>query len=360
MISRTHSWAGPLRRALATLVVSFCAFSAGPQAPRGSEQAPPRQTGEKGRIRVEVNLVNVIASVLDKNGRPAPDLPRDSFELYEEGVPQRIEVFERGTQQPLDLALMIDSSLSTHKELLFEREAAARFVRQVMRPGDRLAVFEFSDAVAQLTEFSPDISMHQAKIRAIEEGAGTALYDAVFLGAQALARLSAGRRRVIVLVTDAGETTSRADFDSARRAALRAETMLYTIVIRPVKSESGRNTAGEHALETITDTAGGALYFPDDSAQLDDIFGRINRELRTQYRLGYYPSPRPPDGTYRRIELRVKSPADAEGQAGPGAVPVAPAGTAAPPTPDARSAAHAQGGYIVHYRKGYFTVGAVD
>lgn len=360
MISRTHSWAGPLRRALATLVFSFCVLSAGPQAPRRSGQAPPRQAGEKGRIRVEVNLVNVIASVLDKNGRPAPDLPKEAFELYEESVPQRIEVFERETQQPLDLALMVDASLSARKELLFEREAAARFVRQVMRPGDRLAVFGFSDAVTQLTDFSAGVSTHQAAVRAIEEGAGTALYDAVFLGAQALARLSVGRRRVIVLVTDAGETTSRADFDSARRAALRAETLLYPIVIRPVKSESGRNTAGEHALETITDAVGGALYYPDDSDQLDAVFERINRELRMQYRLGYYPSPRPPDGSYRRIELRVKSPADAEGQAGTGATPPAQAATAAPPSPDARSAAPSQGGYIVHYRKGYFTVGAVD
>jgi len=329
MNSPAHSWAGPLRRALATLVVSLCALFTGSLVAR-AEQASSPQESEKGRIRIEVNLVTVIASVLDKNGRPVPDLPKNAFELLEEGLPQRIEVFEQETQQPLDLALMIDSSLSAHMELGFEREAAVRFIRQVLRAGDRLAVFEFSDTVTQLTNFSADVPMHQTAVRAIEEGAGTALYDAVFLGSQALTRLSAGRRRVIVLVTDAGETTSRADFESARRAAIRAETMLYTIVIRPVKSEGGRNTAGEHALETITDATGGALYFPDTAAQLDGIFDRINRELRTQYRLGYYPNPRPPDRSYRRIELRVKS------------------------------AAGAQGGYIVHYRKGYFSVGAVD
>ncbi len=312
------------------ILLSFLLSLAGSsQTPPG--QAPPR-AGDKGRIRVEVNLVHIIASVLDTNNRPAPDLPKEAFEVYEEGVKQKIAVFESETQQPLDLALMIDSSLSTVKELANEREAAAHFIRQVVRPGDRLAVFEFADSVTQLTEFSADVPLLQSAVRHIQEGAGTALYDAVYLGGQALGKRAPGRRRVIVLVTDAGETTSRADFNSARRSALRSEAMLYTIVIRPVKSESGRNTAGEHALETITETTGGAVYYPDSLAELDGIFERIDRELRTQYRLGYYPEPRPPENSFRRIEVRVKV---------PGA------------DPD-------KGGYTVRYRKGYFTGGAVD
>ena len=107
------------------------------------------------------------------------------------------------------------------------------------------------------------------------------------------------------MVTDAGETTSRADFDTTRNAALRADALLYTIVIRPVKNESGRNTAGEHALETITDTTGGAMFFPDTPQELDMMFDRIDRELRTQYRLGYYPNPRGPANTYRNVEVKV-------------------------------------------------------
>jgi Ca-activated chloride channel family protein len=121
-----------------------------------------------------------------------------------------------------------------------------------------------------------------------------------------LGKAPSDRRKVLILITDAGETTSRADFETARRAALRAEALLYTIVIRPVKNENGRNTAGEHALETIADSTGGAMYYPDEVSQLDAIFERINRELRTQYRLAYYPQPRPPQGTYRSIEVRVK------------------------------------------------------
>jgi len=259
-----------------------------------------------GRIRTEVNLVSVLSSVLDKNGHPVLDLTADQFEVYEEGLKQKVELIESETQQPLDLTLMIDSSLSEFKELEFETNAASRFIQKLVRPGDRLALFEFSDAVTQLAPFTSNVATLQAALKRIVPGDGTALYDAVYLGAQTLERNPAGRRRVIVLVTDAGETTSSADFDAARRAAVRADVLLYSIVVRAVKSESGRNTAGEHALETIADSTGGATYFPDEISQLGAMFDRIDRELRTQYRLAYYPNPRPPAGAYRTLEVRVK------------------------------------------------------
>jgi len=113
-------------------------------------------------------------------------------------------------------------------------------------------------------------------------------------------------RRVIVLVTDAGETTSVYKFEDARRAAIASEALIYTILIRPVPNESGRNTAGEHALITITDSTGGAMFVLDSFDQLEAMFDRIDRELRTQYLLSYYPHPSPPPGSYRHIELQVQ------------------------------------------------------
>ncbi len=260
---------------------------------------------QRGRIRVNVNLVNVLVSVLDEHNRPAPDIPRDAFQLLEEGIEQKIEVFESETQLPLDLALMIDSSLSAHKEIAFEEDAAAHFIRQVLRPGDRLSVFAVDENVTQLAAFSDNVATLQAAVHHLPAGAGTSIYDAILLASRSLAHRGEDRRRVIILVTDAGETTSNADFDAARKEAVRSGSLLYTIVIRPVKNESGRNTAGEHALETITDTMGGAMFFPDSAQELDAIFDRINRELRTQYRLGYYPNPRGPANTYRQIEVKV-------------------------------------------------------
>jgi Ca-activated chloride channel family protein len=263
------------------------------------------QGQQSGRIRVSVNLVSVLVSVLDDNNRPAPDLPVEAFQIFEEGVKQKIEVFESETKQPVEIVLMIDASLSAHKEITFEQEAAARFIGQVLRPSDHLAIYSFDETVSQVAGFSDNVSALQSSVRKIPGGAGTSIYDALVLGSRALERRGDDRRRVIILVTDGGETTSRADFDAARKAAVRANTLLYSIIVRPVKNESGRNTAGEHAIETITDTTGGAIFFPDSPQDLDIIFDRIDRELRTQYRLGYYPNPRGPVNSYRSIEVKV-------------------------------------------------------
>ena len=311
-------------------VVAMCLVSASAQAP----QAPPRDSQEP-RIRVEVNLVSVLVNVLDANGRPIADLPKEAFEVYEEGVKQAIEVFEPETTLPLDLTLLVDTSLSTLRELPFQREAAAHFIRQVVRPGDRLAVYEFTDDVTQLTAFSADVAALQAAVRSIQAGTGTALYDAVYLAANALEKRPGGRRRVIVLVTDGGESTSRLTFEDARRAAINSEALLYTLLVRVVKGEGGRFTRGEHALLTITDVTGGAMYAVDTTADLEPTFDRVDRELRTQYRLGYYANPRPPAGAFRRIEVRVTPPAAANG---------------APPVPP--------GELAVRYRKGYLAAGA--
>jgi len=284
--------------------------------------AATRQQTRAGGIRVQTDLVNILVSVTDEKGRPVLDLPQEAFQLSEEGVPQKIERFEAETNRPLDLALMVDSSMSTLKDLKFETEAAAHFIRQVVRPGDTLGVFEFAETVTQLGVFSDDVPRLQAYARHITPGAGTSVYDAVVLGSNALKFRPVDRRRAIVLVTDAGETTSASDFDEARRAATASGALLYSIVIRPVKNESGRNTAGEHALITITDNTGGAMFILDELSQMEEMFDRIDRELRTQYLLGYYSQPEPPPASLRHVQLQVK------------------------------------GGYTVRYRKEYFTAGA--
>jgi Ca-activated chloride channel homolog len=280
-----------------------------------------RQQRHGGEIRVQTDLVNILASVIDANGRPIPDLTQDAFSLSEEGVPQKVERFEPQTNRPLDLALMVDSSMSAYKDLKVEMEAAAHFIRQVVRPGDTLGVFEFDETVTQLSDFSDNVPKLQESVHQIRMGAGTSIYDALVLGSNALRRRPEGRRRAIVLVTDAGETTSVSKFEDARRVAVDSGTLLYSIIIRPVNNENGRNTAGEHALITITDSTGGAMFFVGDMSQLDQMFDRIDRELRTQYLLGYYPQPVPPPGSYRHVQLAVK------------------------------------GNYVVRYRKEYLTQG---
>lgn len=270
------------------------------QKDSGTDSSSPRNT-----VKINVNLVNVLVSVLDEHNRPAPNLPVEAFQILEEGVPQKIDVFESETKLPVDIALMIDSSMSAHKEITFERGAAGHFIQQVLRPDDRLSVFAFDENVTQLASYSANVATLQSAVQRIVDGAGTSIYDAVVLGSRSLEKRPSDRRRVIVMVTDAGETTSRYDFEGARKAALHAGILLYTIVVRPVKNENGRNTAGEHALQTITETTGGAMFFPDSAQELPIIFDRIDSELRTQYRLAYYPNPRGPANTYRTIEVKV-------------------------------------------------------
>jgi Ca-activated chloride channel family protein len=287
--------------------------------PSSSEQSAPAATqptnqkdkssdssSSRNTVKVNVNLVTVLVSVLDEHNRPAPNLPLEAFQILEEGVPQKIDVFESETQQPLDIALMIDASLSAHMEKTTEVDAASHFIQQVLRPEDHLSVFSFDEQVRQLPPyFSDKIPSLQDAVRRIPDGSGTSIYDAVVLGSEALQKRRGERRRVIVMLTDAGETTSRYDFEAARKAALRAGILLYTVVIRAVKNENGRNTAGEHALQTITETTGGAMFFPESAQELPIMFDRINSELRTQYRLAYYPNPRGPANTYRTIDVKV-------------------------------------------------------
>src|ERR1700683_2940336 len=151
----------------------------------------PKQSGV---IRVQTNLVNILASVIDAEGRPIPDLTQDDFALSEEGVPQKIERFEADTNRPIDLALMVDTSMSTFKDLRFETDAAAHFIGQVVRTGDTLGVFSFSESVSQLADFSSDVPRLQEAVRKAPPGSGTSIYDAVVLGSRALRGRPGGAR----------------------------------------------------------------------------------------------------------------------------------------------------------------------
>src|SRR5262245_13666999 len=154
-----------------------------PAGPRGkTETSDPAQ--DRTKIKVQVDLVNVLVSVLDEHNRPAANLPVEAFQVLDEDNPQTIAVFEKETHQPMDLALMIDASLSAQLAMPTQREAAARFIQQVLRSGDRLAVYAFDENVTQLAAFSDNVVRLQEAIRRIPQGAGTSIYDAVYLASR--------------------------------------------------------------------------------------------------------------------------------------------------------------------------------
>lgn len=266
----------------------------------GAQQPPPDQY----RLRVGVELVLVPATVSTPDGKPVTWLARDAFEVYEDGALRSIKVFEKKTALPLQLVLMMDASLSTASELDAEKAAMVRFIERVLRPVDAAALYEFSGGVRALADFAAGAPELKRSLNQIRPRAGTALYDAI---GEASAKLQEREgRRVMVLVTDGNDTTSKSDFHSALRAAQEAEASIFALAVRPIPGETGRSVRGEHALITFARMTGGRVFFPSRAGELDRFFDELSELLRTQYLIGYQPAPPGVRLEFRTIEVRVK------------------------------------------------------
>src|SRR6202050_1052014 len=148
------------------------------------------------------------------------------------------------------IALAIDTSLSTRHDLPLEQASAKRFARAILRPVDALSVYSFSETVSQATPYTPDLKRIDEGIDHIRLGAATALFDAVYVASRSLDKRH--RRKVLVLITDGGDTISRVDYKEAVRAAEEAEALVYSIIVVPFESSAGRETGCEHALSQIS------------------------------------------------------------------------------------------------------------
>ena len=273
-------------------------------------------------ITVDVKLVNVFVTVTDGRGAPVANLQKENFLLKEDGKEQKIAIFGRESALPLSIVLAVDTSLSTRKDLPLELISARKFAHAIVRPQDGLAVYKFSEEVSQMVPFTSDLKKIDAGIDRVHNGAATALYDAIFLGSQALSRRQG--RKVMVVITDGGDTVSQMNYKQALRAAQESEAIIYSIIIVPIEASAGRDTGGEHALIQISSDTGGKYYYATSLPQLDDAFRQISDELRTQYLLAYYPSERHSNSEFRQLHVDLANP---------------PAG----------------GPYQSHYRAGYYT-----
>ena len=273
-------------------------------------------------IKVDVKLVNVFVTVTDAHGAPVANLQKENFVLKEDGKAQKIAIFGRESALPLSIVLAVDTSLSTRKDLPLELISARKFVHAIVRPQDGLSLYKFSEEVSELVPFTSDLKKIDAGIDRVRNGSATALYDAIFLGSRALSRRQG--RKVLVVITDGGDTMSQVNYKEALRAAQEAEAIIYSIIIVPIEADAGRDTGGEHALIQISTDTGGKYYYATSLPQLDDAFRQISDELRTQYLLAYYPSQRYSNSEFRQLRVDLMN---------------APTG----------------GPYQSHYRAGYYT-----
>jgi Ca-activated chloride channel family protein len=257
-----------------------------------------------------VSLVRVVTTVRTQSGEIVGTLNKDEFEVYDNGVKQQVSVFEHQTEQALSVVLMVDTSGSTAKELKYEADSASRFFHALLGEGnthDSAALYTFNWEVREQQSFTRDLRGLDSRLKLLHGEAGTAMYDAVYLGAQRLEPRSG--RKVIVVITDGGDTVSKVSVHKALEAAQLADAVIYAIVVMPITNDAGRNTGGEHALEFMARGTGGRTFQPNVGPELDKAFNAIITELRTQYLLGYYPKDVPPTKErFHKLEVRVLRP----------------------------------------------------
>ncbi len=241
-------------------------------------------------FRSDVRLVHVVATVKDRSGQLVGGLQQSDFTVADNGVAQEIKYFARQTDQPLSVALMIDTSGSTAKDLRFETDSAGKFVRALLaesNPKDTLSLWGFDYDVHQETGFTHRLDLIESKLKTIKGDAGTSLFDAIYFAAKDLEPRDG--RKVMVIVTDGGNTTSYKDSHQALEAAQLADAIIYPVVVMPITNDAGRNIGGENVLTFMAQGTGGRTFLPSLGAQLDKAFRDIISELRTEYLLGYYP-----------------------------------------------------------------------
>jgi Ca-activated chloride channel family protein len=264
---------------------------------------------EEPTFRVDVKLVRMLATVKDNTGKPVGGLNKEHFSVFDNGIPQKIALFERHTAQPLSVGILLDISGSTAKEMKYQTDAVERFVKALFgegNPEDRAALYTFKWDVTRSVSWTRNPERFSDAVKRLRAEAGTSMYDAILLASEDVAERDG--RHVLVIVTDGGDTVSSTSYQKALQAAHAADAVLYPILTVPITNDPGRNVGGENALTTMAATTGGRVFAPGISG-LDEAFSDILRDLRTQYLIGYYPRavPRTKD-RFHRLTITVNRP----------------------------------------------------
>ena len=261
-------------------------------------------SGSVVTIQKRVNEVNVLFIAMNKHGKFVRDLNKNDFTILDDHKPpQSIVNFAQQTDLPLQLGLLIDTSGSVHARFQFEQEAANGFLQHTIRAHyDHAFVMGFNARSHVVQDFTDNVSLLQTGIERLQDGGGTALYDAIYSACKArMMNADSDRpvRRALIIVSDGEDNQSEHTRTQAIEIAHRAQVIIYTIST----DDSGLILRGDKVLEQLSDATGGRAFFPFKMKDIKSSFSAIEDELRSQYVVSYHPADFDADGRYRSIEI---------------------------------------------------------
>ena len=287
--------------------------------------ARPLLAQDEPTLKVEVNLVNILFTVRDKRGGLVGNLNKDDFKILEDGKEQQVKYFNRETDLPLTIGLLIDVSASQMNLIEIEKNAASQFFGTVLRKQDLAFLISFGEDAELLQDYTNSSKLLRAgldglqvssgvggvgpgPVPTISQPRGTVLYDAVYLAAADQLRGQVGRK-VLVLITDGEDQGSRYKISQAIEAAQKADAIIYGFyyVDRGFYMSHGMVFAGgsDSTLRQMSEDTGGHVFHVDRKLTLQQAFDELQEEMRSQYAIGYTPSNPAKDGTFRKIEIRT-------------------------------------------------------
>ena len=296
---------------IAALVFWFFAAPQAAQEPKPSDNPPASSNSapptDPTKIKVRVDLVNVLFTVTDKKNRLVIDLTKDDFNIVEDTKPQSIRYFSREANLPLRIGVLIDTSNSIRDRLRFEQEAAIDFLNSTVRPKKDLAYVVGFDVEPQLvSDYTDNMEKLSTAIRSLQAGGVTGLYDAIYFACKEKMLFfpppEPYLRRVMIVVSDGQDNYSVHTRDEALAMAQRAEVTIFTIST----NRSGQEGRGDRILKYFAQETGGRAFFPFAAHDLTENFQEISRELRSQYSLGYVSTNPARDGTVRTISILAR------------------------------------------------------
>ena len=258
--------------------------------------------GRDYKLGVNIELVQLPVSVLDKKGMPIRGLGQEDFSVYENKVRQDISLFKQ-EDIPLSVGLVVDASSSMYKKRDRLNVAAMTFVQE-SNPQDETSVFSFADVVNLDQEFTANPDDLRYALNRIQSIGKTALYDAIYLAAQHLKDEAFHDKRVLLVMTDGDDNQSKLKLKQILALLRESQIIVYTVGLLSVEDEGG----GGFALKQIAEAGGGAAFFPRNARDVEEVCRRIARDLRNQYTIGYRPSNETMDGSWRKIQVQVNPP----------------------------------------------------